>query len=96
MERRKQRTTPKGKFFHCGEKGHWKRNCPKFLAAKNKGMIRSFLLEIFLVQNPTDSWFVNSGCTNYICNVLQGFQETRRLNEGKMFLTWLMGAKFQL
>ena len=27
----------KGNYFHCGEKGHWKRNCPKFKAA-NKGM----------------------------------------------------------
>ena len=45
----------KGKYFHCGEKGHWKRNCPKFKATNNKDMKSSFLLEICLVQNPTGS-----------------------------------------
>ena len=39
----------KGKCFHCGEKGHWNRNCPIFRAAKNKGMKSSFFLEICLV-----------------------------------------------
>ncbi|XP_050245972.1 uncharacterized protein LOC126693971 [Quercus robur] len=28
----------KGKCFHSGEKGHWKRNFPKFKAANNKGV----------------------------------------------------------
>ena len=59
----------KGKCFHCSEKGHWKRNCPIFKAAKNN----TFLLEICLAQNPTDSWCVDLGCTNHICNSLQGF-----------------------
>ena len=36
----------KGKCFYCGEKRHWKRNCPKFKVANNKGMKSSFLLEI--------------------------------------------------
>ena len=66
----KKRDYTKGKCFHCGEKGHWKRNCPKFKVAKNKGMKCSFLLEICLVQNPTDSWCMDLGCTNHICNIL--------------------------
>ena len=68
-------------------------NCPKFIASKNKGMMRSFLLENCLVNNPMDSWCVDLGCTNHICNTLQGFQETRRLNEGELFLALANGRK---
>ena len=83
----------KGKCFQCGEKGYWKRNCPKFRAANNKGMKSTFLLEICLVQNPTDSWCVDSSCTNHIYNSLQGFQETRKLSEGELFLTLACGSR---
>ena len=86
----------KGKCFHCGEKRHWKRNCPKFKVANNKGMKSSFLLEICLVQNPIDSWYVDSGCTNHICNSLQGFQETRKLKKGELFLTLADGSRIPI
>ena len=56
-------------------------------------MMRSFLLENFLVNNPMDSWCVDLGCTNHICNSLQGFQETKKLNEGKLFLTLADGSR---
>ena len=45
----KKKDYGKGKCFHCGEKGHWKRNCPKFRSINNKGMKSSFLLQICLV-----------------------------------------------
>ena len=59
-------------------------------------MKSSFPLEICLVQNPTDSWCVDSNCTNHICNSLQGFQETRKLNEWELFLTLADGSRIPI
>ena len=36
---------------------------------------------------------MDSGCTNHICNSLQGFQETRKLNEGELFLALADGSR---
>ena len=36
---------------------------------------------------------MDSRCTNHICNSLQGFQETRKLKEGELFLTLADGSK---
>ena len=37
----------------------------------------------------TGTWCVDTGATNHVCNSLQGFQETRRLAKGEIYL--LMG-----
>ena len=36
---------------------------------------------------------MDSGCTNHICNSLQGFQETKKLSEGELFLTLAYGSR---
>ena len=36
---------------------------------------------------------MDSGCTNHICNSLQGFQETKKLYEGELFLTLVDGSR---
>ena len=37
---------PKGKCFHCGVRGHWKRNYVEYLTAKRQGMIQSLVFEV--------------------------------------------------
>ena len=39
---------------------------------------------------------MDSGYTNHICNSLQGFQETRKLNKGELFLTLADGSKIPI
>ena len=56
---------PKGKFFKCGHKGHWKQNCPK--ASKKPGMGDLLVVEACLVENFNDKWIIDSGATNHVC-----------------------------
>ena len=70
---------PKGKCFKCGQKGHWKKGCPKL-----KGQSCNFSTAVIgscFVADSTNSWWIDSRATNHICNSLQGFKVTRSLNE---------------
>ena len=52
----------KGKCFHCGVDGHWKRNCNKYLSElkdKKKGKFDLLVLEANLVEVDSQSWIVN-------------------------------------
>ena len=47
------------------------------------------VIESCLMACTTSTWCVDTGATNHVCNSLQGFQETRRLAKGEIYL--LMG-----
>ncbi|GJR35385.1 retrotransposon protein, putative, ty1-copia subclass [Tanacetum coccineum] len=69
----------------CGDTGHWKRNCPQYLAEllKNKklsqGANGSAIFTIELYTFPNKSWVYDTGCGTHICNTTQGLRGSRKL-----------------
>src|SRR5919202_1518075 len=68
--------------FHCGEMGHWKRNCPVFLkelkakrdVGQTSGMTYMIYVELSITSSKT--WVLDTGCGTHICNSLQGFKRS--------------------
>ena len=44
------------------------------------------------MTGSANSWWIDSGATDHICNSLQGFRVTRSLNEGEMQLNMASSA----
>ncbi|GAV62789.1 zf-CCHC domain-containing protein/UBN2_2 domain-containing protein, partial [Cephalotus follicularis] len=58
--------------FHCGKRGHWRSQCREFQKSKSEGASGSgtFMIELFLVENVSSTWVLDSGCGTNICNSL--------------------------
>ncbi|GJW73234.1 zinc finger, CCHC-type containing protein [Tanacetum coccineum] len=77
----------------CGETGHWKRNCPQYLAellkkkknaASGAGGSGIFTIELNTFLNR--SWIYDTGCGTHICNTTQGLRASRKLKPGALSL----------
>nr|GEV91313.1 zinc finger, CCHC-type [Tanacetum cinerariifolium] len=77
----------------CSETGHWKRNCPQYLAEllKKKKNATSgaggsgiFVTELNTILNR--SWIYDIGCGTHICNTTQGLRSSRKLKSGALSL----------
>ena len=79
--------------YHCNKIGHWKRNCPEYLAelrkqrangeGSSKG-ISIYVIELFTVSSNT--WVFDTGCGYHIVNVLQEPENWKKLKQGDMEL----------
>ena len=46
----------RGNCFQCGVPGHWKRDCPDFLATKVQGMIESLVVKVSFITDTSNTW----------------------------------------
>nr|GEX30883.1 hypothetical protein [Tanacetum cinerariifolium]GEX46668.1 hypothetical protein [Tanacetum cinerariifolium]GEX46674.1 hypothetical protein [Tanacetum cinerariifolium] len=84
---------------HYKEVGHWKRNCPMYLAEllkkqKQVGSANSlgiFTIELFAF--PNKSWVYDTSCGTYICI---GFREARKLKQRALYLYVGNGVRAQV
>ncbi|GJY48895.1 zinc finger, CCHC-type containing protein [Tanacetum coccineum] len=87
-----EQTLPKNNApaLHAIQAGHWKRNCPQYLAEllKNKKLSQGasgsgiFTIELYTFLNK--SWVYDTGCGTHICNTTQGLRRSRKLKPGAL------------
>ncbi|KAJ4744919.1 Transposon Ty1-NL2 Gag-Pol polyprotein [Rhynchospora pubera] len=76
--------------YYCSNKGHWKRNCPRYLADKKAGTVQPstsgiFVIETLLATSHTD-WVFDTGSCAHICRNVQVLRNRRRLEKGEVQL----------
>src|SRR4051812_22002898 len=74
---------PDTECFYCKDKGHWKRNCPKYLADKKtdtiKGIFDIHVIDVYLTSARCSAWVYDTGSVANICNSKQELRNRRRL-----------------
>ena len=61
VKKPKARPKPETECFYCKGIGHWKRNCPKYLADKkdgkvNKGMFDIHVIDVYFTSVHSSPW----------------------------------------
>ncbi|KAJ4744212.1 Transposon Ty1-GR1 Gag-Pol polyprotein [Rhynchospora pubera] len=89
-KKKKNPATPETVCYYCSNKGHWRRNCPKYLADKKAGTVQPsssgiFVIETLLATSNTD-WVFDTGSCAHICRNVQVLKSRRRLEKGEVQL----------
>src|SRR4051812_35019513 len=84
MKKPKAGPKPETECFYYKGTGHWKRNCPKYLADKkdgkvNKGIFDIHVIDVYLTNARSSTWVFDTGSVAHICNSKQELRIKRRL-----------------
>ncbi|GJR53838.1 retrotransposon protein, putative, ty1-copia subclass [Tanacetum coccineum] len=88
----KEHRAKNGDCHHYKEVGHWKRNCPVYLAElmKNKKQVgTASYLDIFTIKLfsfPNKSWMYDTGCGTHIYIPKHDLRGGRKLEQGALYL----------
>ena len=91
MKKPKGGPKPETECFYCKGNGHWKRNCPKYLADKKDGKVNKSIYDIHVIDVYSTSihsspWVFDTGSVAMISNLKQELQNEQRLVEGKVMM----------
>ena len=87
--------------FYCKAKGHWKRNCPKYLEDKKNGTVSSGTSGIYVIDimttnvltlNNGPTWVLDTACGAHIISYVQGLRNRRQVKKGEIDLRVGNGA----
>ncbi|KAK1616095.1 hypothetical protein QYE76_021612 [Lolium multiflorum] len=67
---------PDAECYYCKEKGHWKRNCSKYLADLKSGLVKKkkegisdiHVIDVYLTGSRSSTWVFDTGSVAHICN----------------------------
>src|SRR3954462_4488550 len=99
VARKKSKNGPKPETecFYCKGSGHWKRNCPKYLADKKagntKGICDIHVIDVYLTSARSSSWVFDTGVVAHICNSQQELRNKRRLAKDEVTMRVGNGSK---
>src|SRR5215216_3987785 len=88
---------PETECFFCKGTGHWKRNCPKYVADKKdgkvKGIFDTHVIDVYLANTRSSTWVFDTGSVAHIYNSNQGLQIKRRLAKDEVTMRVGNGSK---
>ncbi|KAK1626816.1 hypothetical protein QYE76_001131, partial [Lolium multiflorum] len=86
--------------YYCNGKGHWKRNCSKYLAdlksglvKKKKGISDIHVIDVYLTGSRTSAWVFDTGSVAHICNSKQELRNKRSLARDEVTMRVGNGSK---
>ena len=92
---------PKTKCFYCKGTGHWKRNCPKYLADKkdgkvNKGIFDIHVIDVYFTSVHSSPRIFDIGSVAKISTSKQELQNEHRLVKGEVTMCVGSGSKIDM
>ena len=89
MKKPKSGPKPETKCFYCKGTGHWKRNCPKYLADKkdgkvNKGIFDIQIIDVYFTSVRSNPSVFDTGLVAKSSNSKRELQNEQKLVKGKV------------
>ena len=100
MKKPKSRPKPETECFYCKGIGHWKRNCPKYLADKKDGKVKGIfdihVIDVYLTSVHSNPWVFDTSSIAKISNSKQELQNKQRLVEGEVTMSVGSSSKIDM